>query len=224
MIKYKKTNKKFYNKWLYKISIRLEGASAFRLYSLEELKKICTNVGSTKWIPKYLIEALKNDTNSFDELINFLSNFDSTLWTKRIERNCIDLYTNDKSFYEDAAEKFKDQLIHQFEPDENSINSLENANTILSNKLPHGKYHFRVYLLPHKLAGDQESKKKYLDWLKTQVPRVTLSEAIEKWFLKTDWNWDRRYILVEDDKTLLMLKLRNPDVVGKVYNYRVSDK
>jgi len=56
------------------------------------------------------------------------------------------------------------------------------------------------------------------------VPRVTCTPAVEKWFLITDWNWDRRYILVEDDQTLLMMKLRNADVVGKIYNFVISDK
>jgi hypothetical protein len=224
VIKSKKTNKKFYNKWLYKISIRLEGASAFRLYSLEKLKKICTGVDTIKWIPPYLTDTLKKDSTLFVELIDFLSAFDSKSWTKRIQRNCFDLYTNDKIFYDDVSEKFKDRIIHRFEPDESTIDSLDNAGTILSKKLPHGKYHFRVYLLPHKLAGDYEAKKKYLDWLKTQMPRVTLSDAIEGWFIKTNWNWDRRYILVEDEQTILLLRLRNSDVVGKIYNYVVCDK
>jgi hypothetical protein len=31
-------------------------------------------------------------------------------------------------------------------------------------------------------------------------------------------------VLVEDEGTLLMMKLRNSDVVGTVYNYVVTDK
>ena len=224
LIKSKKTNKRFYNKWLYKISIRLEGAAVFRVYSLDELKEISTNPNSIKWIPEYVTDSLKKNPNCFNDLIEFLSSADSSTWSKRIESSCIDLYTNDKLFYDQASVKFQDKIIQRFEPDETSIDALDGGNTILGKKLPHGKYNFRVYLLPHKLAGDRESKKKYISWLKTQVPRVTVSSAIEAWFLKTDWNWDRRYILVEDDKTLLMLKLRNPEVMGRVYNYCVSDK
>ena len=74
------------------------------------------------------------------------------------------------------------------------------------------------------MANDRPAKKKYIDWLKTQMPRVTCTSAVETWFLATDWNWDRRYILVEDDQTLLMMKLRNADVVGKIYNFVISDK
>jgi hypothetical protein len=74
------------------------------------------------------------------------------------------------------------------------------------------------------MAGDKEGKQKYIAWLKTQEDRVTCTPAVEKWFMTTDWNWDRRYILVQDESTLLMLKLRNSEVVGRIYNYVVSDK
>ena len=74
------------------------------------------------------------------------------------------------------------------------------------------------------MANDRLGKKRYIDWLKTQMPRVTCTSAVEKWFLATDWNWDRRYILVEDDQTMLMMKLRNAEVVGKIYNFVISDK
>jgi hypothetical protein len=74
------------------------------------------------------------------------------------------------------------------------------------------------------MAGDKEGKMQYVNWLKKQYPKVTCTEAVEKWFVTTDWNWDRRYILVKDESMLLMLKLRNPDVVGRIYNYQLCDK
>lgn len=91
-------------------------------------------------------------------------------------------------------------------------------------KLPHNRYRYRVYLLPHKMAKDREGKQKYISWLKSLGERVTCTPAVEGWFMHTDWNWDRRYILVEDEHTLLMLKLRNSEVVGRIYNYVLSDK
>jgi hypothetical protein len=42
--------------------------------------------------------------------------------------------------------------------------------------------------------------------------------------MKTDWNWDRRYVLVEDKNTLMLLRLRNSEVVGSVYEFVLSDK
>jgi hypothetical protein len=74
------------------------------------------------------------------------------------------------------------------------------------------------------MKGDKAGKQQYLEWVKRQTPRITCTPAIEKWFLTTDWNWDRRYVLVEDESTLLMLKLRNAEVMGRIYNFVVSDK
>jgi hypothetical protein len=136
----------------------------------------------------------------------------------------MDIYTNDREFYEELSTKFKDAIVQRFEPDEIYVDLLDNPKTIICDKLPHNKYNFRVYLLPHKLAGDRDAKQKFIDWLIAQSPKITCTPAVQQWFLKTDWNWDRRYVLVEDEGTLLMMKLRNSDVVGTVYNYVVTDK
>jgi hypothetical protein len=158
-------------------------------------------------------------------LANFLENYNSKLWTKRIESSRIDLYTNDVGFYNKLSIDFNDILIHRFEPDPSTVDQLNvSPSTVIVKKLPHDKYQYRAYLLPHKMAGDKEGKKKYIAWLKTQEGRITCTPAVEKWFMTTEWNWDRRYILVQDESTLLMLKLRNSEVVGRIYNYVVSDK
>jgi hypothetical protein len=224
-MKSKKTNRKFYNKWLYKISLSVEGAYNFRIHNHDELKILCSTDNIENKRSSYIFRDVKRNDKLILSLIDFLDDWDRSLWSRRIERSCVDLYTNEKAFYEEVSEKFKDDVIHRFEPEENSLEKLENSyNTIMGKKLPHDRYQFRVYLLPHKMKGDKEGKIRYVNWLKTQCPRVTCTTAIEEWFLKTDWNWDRRYILVEDDQTLLMLKLRNSEVVGKIYNYQIYDK
>jgi len=51
-----------------------------------------------------------------------------------------------------------------------------------------------------------------------------MSKAVKTWFIRTEWNWDRRYILVEDEQTLFMMKLRSAEVVGKTHEYQLVDK
>ena len=223
MMKSKKTSRKFYNKWLYKISLKIEGASGLRMYSLEQLREIFN--GSTAiWIPSFLENVPKNDQELLLSLMSYLETKSPDTWAKRIERKCLDIYSNDKDIFDYISKNFEEQTIHRFEPHEGSLEQLENAGTIVGKKLPHGKYRFRVYLLPHKLAHDDAAKEKYLSWVKTQFPKITCSTSVEEWFMKTNWNWDRRYVLVEDEQTLLMLKLRNADVVGRIYNYVIADK
>lgn len=224
-LKTKLTNRKYYNKWLYKISVRVPGCSIFRSATLEEIKKFCAETDHDfsnlyvswkhAWANKEFIY----------EIANFLSAYSKDEYCLRVERNILDVYTNNKEFYETMSMQNQSILVHRFQPNEKSLDILSNdKNCIVVDKLPKGRYNFRVYLLPHKMAHDKEGKQKYVDWLKRQVPKVTCTPAVQKWFLTTDWNWDRRYVLVEDEATLLMLKLRNSDVVGRVYNFIISDK
>jgi len=218
-----KTNRKFYNKWIYKVSLNVKGSGIFRTHSLDDIKEFCSGE-TTDQAPYSLHTRAWNNREQILELANFLIGQSDTVWAKRIENTLVDFYTNDYCFYQTLSENFESVMTHRFEPSEASAELLEKPQTIVAAKLPHNKYHYRVYLLPHKLTGDKESKKKYVDWLKSQTPRITCTPAVEKWFIKTDWNWDRRYVLVEDEHTLLMLKLRNSEVVGRVYNYVISDK
>ncbi len=223
--KTKSTNRKYYNKWLYKVSLRIPGCSIFRSASLDEIKGFCLN--ETIDINNYYVswkQAWNNKEFIYD-VADFLDSYDKDIYSLRVERNILDVYTNDKEFYDKISVRCESILIHRFQPDEKNIDLLtKDKNCIVVDKLPKGRYNYRVYLLPHKMAHDKEGKQKYLDWLKRQVPKVTCTPAVEKWFITTDWNWDRRYVLVEDESTLLMMKLRNSEVIGRVYNFMISDK
>ena len=220
--KAKQTTRKFYNKWCYKVSLEIKGAAVFRTVPLSEVERYCDKCGGNSY--RHSIETkVFHNKEQIAELSKFLLNYDPSIWSKRIENSNIDFYTNDLKFYNDISNQYKDFVNLRFEPDVNS-NILDQPQVIVGKKLPHNKYQFRVYLLPHKLAGDTEEKEKFINWMKTQNSKIRLTDTVIKWFMHTDWNWDRRYILVEDEPTLLMLKLRNSSVVGRIYNYVISDK
>jgi len=136
----------------------------------------------------------------------------------------LDFYTNDQSVYNDFCKKFNLILTQKFEPAADDLELLNNQYTIITKKLPHNKYRYRAFLRPHKMKGDLDAKQKYIEWIELQGDKVRLSKRVKEWFIKTDWNWDRRYLLVEDDQTLLMLQMRSGDAIGKVYEYVVVDK
>ena len=222
--KIKLTSRKFYGKWLYKISLRQAGCTIFRSYKFDYIKELCQG-DSDSVRPYSTHQKAYANRESILRLCEILEKHDPKIWTKRIENSNLDLYTNDLEFYQQLSEEFQDIVMHQFEPDPTTVDLLNNSSSAVAvKKLPHDRYQYRVYLLPHKMAGDKEGKQKYIDWLKNQGDRVTCTPAVENWFIKTDWNWDRRYILVENESTLLMLKLRNSEVVGRIYNYVLSDK
>jgi acetylornithine deacetylase/succinyl-diaminopimelate desuccinylase-like protein len=223
--KTKPTTKKFYGKWLYKASFQLEGCVLFRTKTLEEVNNFCLGPEpETHYWHATNIKAYANRETILD-LSNFLGGYTKEDYNLRIESSFFDVYTNNPKFYNSVSNRFAGMLRHRFEPDAATAELLnENKNYISVKKLPKERYNYRVYLLPHKMAKDREGKQKFVNWLKAQSPRITCTPAIEKWFVTTDWNWDRRYVLVEDESMLLMMKLRNADVVGKIYNFVISDK
>lgn len=218
------TRKKFYNKWLYKVSLEVSAAPIFRMYPLQHIKKYITNTPTERGYPDSIWTRVLADGKILLELVDLLMSLDKTTWSRRIEDGVIDFYTNDVGLYDTLSTNFEQLVIARSEPDTTSLELLEKPYTVLAKKLPHNKYKHRVYLRPHRLTSDITIRQNYVKWLDTQSPRISCTNSVREWIIHTKWNWDRRYVLVEDEQTLLMLKLRNSTIVGSVYNYVISDK
>lgn len=221
MPKTKFTNKKFYNKWCYKLSLYSRGVSVFRYFNESDLYKFLS-VNDDKNYRGFLFSDAASNKQELTRIFNSIEKLEKDSYAKRLERNQIDLYCNDKSIFENLKLELYDLIIKQVEP--SSLLKDNDSEKISVKKLPHDKFKYKVYLKPHKLKKDQDAKKKFLDWLDSQSPRISISHSVKRWFMITDWNWDRRYMWVEDESTLLMLKLRNTDICGKVLEYQLCDK
>lgn len=204
---------------MYKVSVNTDLSSSLRYYSVDELRNICENEGSERrwWAVNNVLE----NKHRIMPIVEFLETLDPTQYATRHETRQIDFYTNERSIYDALSQHFESSIIHRYEPSADA--DLDRSHVIIVDQLPHKRYQYRVYLQPHKLKGDPEAKQKYLDWIVVQ-DKILISEAVKRWFLKTDWNWDRRYVLVEDEQTLLMFKLRSNELMGTVYTYVVNDK
>jgi hypothetical protein len=220
MLKADITNRRFYNKWLYKVTLHIPGVAIFRQNSLEKIPLL--NFDGQKHTHSTMARASLH-RRELIALSNFLLKWDSELWSKRIECSAIDIYTNDKTMYNDLFLTFEEMACARSEPNEKDLDLLENTGSIIVKKLPHNRYAYKAFLLPHKIK-DRKDKKEYVNWITGQNNRILISDAVKEWFIKTDWNWDRRYVLIEDSQTLLMLKLRNPEAIGRIYDYVISDK
>ena len=220
MLKADITNRRFYNKWLYKVTLNIPGVSIFRQNSLEKIPLL--NFDGQKHTHSTMARASLH-RQELIALSSFLLEWDKELWSKRIECSAIDIYTNDKTMYTDLFLAFEEMACARSEPNEKDLDLLENTGSIIVKKLPHNRYAYKAFLLPHKIK-DRKDKKEYVDWITGQNNRILISNVVKEWFIKTDWNWDRRYVLIEDSQTLLMLKLRNPEALGRIYDYVISDK
>ena len=86
----KTTKKKFYNKYIYKITLRMPGASALRWYNFSQLLDICQN-GFKDQEPwrKDVVEDVTENHESWIKLCLMLNAFDSKSFGKRLEGNYI---------------------------------------------------------------------------------------------------------------------------------------
>lgn len=221
MIKDKQTTRLFYGKWLYKVSLRLLGAGVLRRENFESFDaESFYDPYGTNIFKK---EAINNKENIL-KVGFFLNDLTADQYAIRIESSILDFYTNDQNLFAEFKENFEKLIRFSFSPSEDTVDLLSsNEKVIIAKKYPHNKYQYRVYLRPH-LVKDTDKKYNFLQWLENQNDKVTCTESLKEWFIKTKWNWERRYVLVDDSKTLLMLKLHSPDAVGTVYKYVISDK
>ena len=226
-LKKKTTKRKFYGKWLYKITINAPGIGILRSKSPSEVVLFLKSANTTDqryYHNNSTIAKAINNQAQLSSICLFIKDIDPIQFAKRIEQQSVDFYTNDKNLYNEFCDKFMDAIIHHFEPDENSIALFKNQYTIVAKKLPHDRFKYRVYLKPHNLKNDIDSKKQFLDWIDNQKDKILITDTVKTWFITTEWNWDRRYMLVDDEKTLIMLKMRSSEAVGKIYEYVISDK
>ncbi len=203
--------------------MRVPGISVIRNLGLTGTRDLCTELFNDRRSFTIYQRCWENREQILP-IVDFLEKTDSNTFFKRVETNTLDLYTNDINLYQEIYIKFSNSVIYRAEPKNLGLNPDTDADVILVKKYPHNKYQHKVFLLPHKMKNDKTEKNKFVKWLQSQSPRITCTDAVAEWFITTNWNWDRRYVLVEDEKTLLMLKLRCSDAVGRIYNYKICDK
>ena len=208
---------------MYKIGLKIEGCAILRGRSMHTVKSVFgQDMDEKVFYPQWRNKSFVN-RNSIIRFSEFMKTFPTDSYAVRVENDRLDVYTNDQDLYSTLSSTCEENIIQRFQPDIDNLHLLNRSqHTIIVNKLPKNRYNYRVYLLPHRMI--REDKNNYLDWIKKQDPRITCTPALEKWFINTDWNWDRRYVLVEDEATVLMMKLRNAEVVGTVYKFVINDK
>lgn len=224
MITAKHIRKKFYNKWSYKLSLRIKGAGIFRYNTYAEVKALMISPKSPHFKLYKLEEKALDNSDYVYAVADLLSKYPKEIVALRIEGSTLDVYTNDKDFFEEASEAFKLFTWKRFIPDPSTEHLLDDGRKIIGKKLAHDKYQYKVYLTPHKLPVSSTVRNSFIDFVDQNSEKVLMSRSVKDWFLRTQWNWDRRYIYVDNEKTLLMLKLKCSEALGSVYEYLIVDK
>src|SRR5210317_2316201 len=116
----KKTKKKFYNKYIYKVSLEIPGISGLRYYDLHKFIEICqtqelVSSPDLKWKDRVMNQMISNK-HVWMKLIPYLNGVEKGTYFKRLEGDHIDLYTNDKAFYQGVCNKFSEFVRLRFQP------------------------------------------------------------------------------------------------------------
>jgi hypothetical protein len=222
MNKFKQTKRSFYGKWLYKISLDIPGIAIFRERSFDQIVQILLIPDVTRTPTAYVRKARAN-REAILEFTSTIGKRKKDSYALRIQSDTVDVYTNNKRFFNLLTKKFEQNLKVAYYPTADALTVLSDKKNIIVNKYPHDLYQHKVFLLPHRVKN-KDDKTRMVSWLETQGDKITLSPAVKRWFVDTNWNWDRRYIMVDNQSTLLMLNLRLGDAVGQVYDYVIADK
>jgi hypothetical protein len=209
---------------LYKVSLSLIGSSIFRNTDILSVIEFCNQESAPQSTHYTTKDKAWANRFSIYKVASMLARYPADSWSKRIETNIMDIYTNDEDFYNKLLNQFSDIVRNASAPTKETIDQLDSPYTVVANKLPYDQYRYKVYLTPHAMPRDRITRANYLIWIKEQGDRIKISDAVKQWFLTCNYNWDRRYMLVEDEKTLFMLKLRESSAVGQTYKYVIAKK
>lgn len=216
------TTRLFYNKWLYKISLHLNGIGVMRYRDVSHLN-CYFNHHIDNVHPNSMFNRAFANKEKITQIGLLLSNYKKGTFQKRIEGDLLDLYTNDTMLIKHVEMNFSNHIRGVWFPNPKNINQLQSEEkAIFVKQYPHKKYKYRVYLKPH--CGTYDKKNNFITWLAEQGDKTTLSKSITNWFLITDINWDRRYVLIEDESLLLLMRLHSPEFIGTIYKFVIKDK
>lgn len=237
----KRTTRKFYKKWVYKVSIRVTNVAIFRRlgFNVDEgtiysylAGKENTRMPYAEWgwgsfgshsKNRYLTK--EDNAHELAKLAGILQQFPDSEWQKRFELACcVDIYTSNYKLYEMLGKHMARYVQDRYEPANGTQDILENPKHIAVDHLPYGKYEYKANLNVRPLVKDPESRENLANWLKEQYPNVSCTDSVATWLRDGNIYASGRYVLVKDEATLLMLKLRAGSTVSSVYKYIKVDK
>lgn len=202
-----KTNRLFYGKYPYKVVLTGKGFNFFSLYGAIRLVKM---VEKGHFPSNY-----NTDKVSLKKVAEFIIAGDKQIRV-RAEGNRASLFLSNKELFEDCIEKFKilTSEIHEPEDEETLKFLLENNKKIITNKLPHDKYRYKVHL---RMMSSDEGEN-LIKWANNNK-RVRLNQN-PLYSLKYGYN---AYLLVEDQPTITMLTLLASNKIIRIEEYVVRN-
>jgi len=210
MLQKLKTNRLFYGKYPYKISC-----------NFGTRREVTYNISRLRHEPQILPQILKRKHSL--ELKNILQKFQPIYQDKnshiRIEHPCVNVFLQNKEEYDNVYNRLKEHVVSVTEPASDiELNVISDKKRILCDKLPRGKYQFKVC---YKGNTPFDIKKNICTWVNKNQDKVFLTPGNLSFFKTINFSFHSQYIYVTDSKTLLMLSLISNAYISDVHEYIV---
>lgn len=215
-MKFKKTTKLFFDKYLYKVSLFTPIAEMFRCKKIDLIKeelqsyddKFSKQNRNFISIPRiYLKQINKDEFYAMLEVINLLENFDEEFNT-RIEGKILSFYSNNEQLIDNISNVTGIKVREVYKPLDKKIADflMENHRVVIRTNYTH-KYKVHI-------SGLKKEADNFVIWAQ-KLSKVKLTS--------NDYRWES-YFYVQDEKTLSMCRLFLGNKVKKVEKlYTVSE-
>ncbi len=201
-----KTNHLFYGKYPYKISCDF-GSNRKVTYSIRRLRHEPQLVNNIAYLP------LKDILQKFQPI------YQSKNSCIRIEHPCVNVFLQNKEECDNVYNQLKEYVVSVTEPASDiELNVISDKKRILCNKLPRGKYQFKVW---YKGNTPFDIRKNICTWADKNQDKVFLTPGNLSFFKTINFSFHSQYIYVTDSKTLLMLSLISNAYISDVHEYIV---
>lgn len=209
------TNKLFYGKYAYKISISLGGSYAFRY------TKNKTDINDITYILNTFNNRFsKNEKNLINEFLPLafpLLKDKNVL--KYVSYNTITFYLNDKNLFDIAIKQLKKFILEIHEPSNEASEQylLENNKKIITKKLPHGKYQFKI-IFKRMPVSARESFYRWTQAYKNDELKVP--DATAKFFKgASNTEYYSHYVYARDEGIKLLVMLAASGCIRRIEEY-----
>ena len=210
-----KSSKLFYNKWPYKISCKINGASKISIFGLESTHRWCNSNAKARLA--YEKEIDKIDLLKFLEAVTpFIKNENVQI---RVESQNFNLFCKDPSVLKEIDNRLQKWICQIEGPttQEEYDFMLENGyKKILVDNLPKDIYQYKIYFKP---SYSLENRFNFLTWTNNYGDKINISTCTRRWF-EGHRNWMQDpFMYVIDTQMLSMIGLFASGSVKKIEEF-----
>ncbi len=214
----KKTRKKFYNKYPFKIALFTQMAKSidYSICKIQKSSKIHTFGNQARRMAKQdVIQDLAVQLEPF---------FKDANCRRRLEGYHLNIFTLTKEDFDKILQITERYVTEVHEPgSEEDLKFFEenSAKKILTDKLPYGSFKYKIYI---RHTMDHERRLKLANFVKKSPDNVKVSKQSQDWMtLKQRWVW-APYMFLKDSSSLTMISLFLGTDIKKIEEYVLREE